>query len=138
MSLKDKVLGFFGLGYEELTTDQTLYNEVSKAIPNVRPDITKEMLLDIDLTPIENLIAHHDPAFNDLWILKTPGQKLRHIRKARKLTQSQLGEMARVSESTIGDIETGRYKSTSLTTACDIARQLGVEVEDIWSTVLNK
>lgn len=128
MKLK-QILVFFGLGKADPSPNRKIYDEIAK---------DKPVIVQNNRTPLEVLIDNHDPAMNGLWELKSPGEKLRRIRKARGLTQTELGKMARVSKSTIGEIENSKWKTTSLTTAHDIARQLKVEVEDIWTTVLNK
>lgn len=122
-----RVLEWLGLKKAQ-TPNQKIYQEIAQDKPSINHN----------RTPIDDLIDYGDPAIDGLWNLKTPGEKLRHVRKARGLTQAELGKMAGVSKSTIGELEIGKWKTTSIITAHDIARQLGVEIEDIWTTVLNK
>lgn len=148
MKFKDKLLGFFGLGCEEEpSANSRSYDAIKSDIPKVDekppvvPKITQKIVVDkVELTPIEGMIitASYDPAQTGLSELKSPGEKLRHVRKIRRMTQSDLSELTGVSCSTIGEIENGKWRTTSLETACALATELDVAVTDIWSTVLNK
>lgn len=130
MKFKDKVLQFFGLGYEDEPSEVLkIYQEIAKDKPVIMND---------NRTPIEELIDDHDPALKGLSKLKTPGDRLRHLRKARGLTQSELAYLSNVSRSTIGEIENNKWETTSLEAACNLSADLDVHVTDIWTTVLNK
>lgn len=61
--------------------------------------------------------------------MKTLGQRIRHYRKALKLTQKQLAELAGVSQPTIADLERNDQSSTRKLPA--IAKALKVTVGDL-------
>jgi putative transcriptional regulator len=56
---------------------------------------------------------------------------IRSLRKARQLSQQQLGEAMDVSRQTINSIETGRY-TPSLPLAIALARYFELPVEEIF------
>ena len=58
---------------------------------------------------------------------------VRKARSARSLTQQELAEEVEVSRQTIVAIEKGNY-TPSVLLALKIAKALGVQVEDIFST----
>ena len=58
--------------------------------------------------------------------------KIRQLRKQKKITQQQLAELLKVSRQTINSIENGRY-DPSLTLTFDIADAFGLSIEDIFS-----
>ncbi|ALV02217.1 helix-turn-helix transcriptional regulator [Bacillus siamensis] len=60
----------------------------------------------------------------------TVGQRIKAIRKERKLTQVQLAEKANLSRSYLADIERDRY-NPSLSTVEAVAGALGVQVSAI-------
>ena len=57
--------------------------------------------------------------------------RVREMRKSRKWTQEEFGDLLEVSRQTINSIENGRY-DPSLTLALKIARLLGESVEGIF------
>ncbi|ODS08331.1 Repressor LexA [Bacillus velezensis] len=63
-------------------------------------------------------------------IVMTVGQRIKAIRKERKLTQVQLAEKANLSRSYLADIERDRY-NPSLSTVEAVAGALGVQVSAI-------
>ena len=60
----------------------------------------------------------------------TVGQRIKAIRKERKLTQVQLADKANLSRSYLADIERDRY-NPSLSTLESVAGALGVQVSAI-------
>lgn len=58
------------------------------------------------------------------------GQKLKHLRKAKNLTQAQLAELAGANEKHISKIETGVYFPT-YTTLTKILKALDLSIEDV-------
>ncbi|MEG7380150.1 helix-turn-helix transcriptional regulator [Bacillus subtilis] len=60
----------------------------------------------------------------------TVGQRIKAIRKERKLTQVQLADKAKLSRSYLADIERDRY-NPSLSTLESVASALGVQVSAI-------
>ncbi|CAI6293016.1 MULTISPECIES: helix-turn-helix domain-containing protein [Bacillus] len=60
----------------------------------------------------------------------TVGQRIKAIRKERKLTQVQLADKAKLSRSYLADIERDRY-NPSLSTLESVAGALGVQVSAI-------
>lgn len=128
MKLKEKILDFFGLGYKEPTGTMKIYQEIAKDKP----------VIEHDKTPIEELVDNYDPALAGLKKLKTPGERLRHLRLTRGWSQEELAKLSDVSKSHIGELEQGTYKTTKLATACRIADALSVKVDAIWETVLTK
>ena len=60
----------------------------------------------------------------------TVGQRIKAIRKERKLTQVQLAEKANLSRSYLADIERDRY-NPSLSTLEAVAGALGIQVSAI-------
>nr|CAA26567.1 unnamed protein product [Bacillus phage phi105] len=63
-------------------------------------------------------------------IIMTVGQRIKAIRKERKLTQVQLAEKANLSRSYLADIERDRY-NPSLSTLEAVAGALGIQVSAI-------
>jgi len=57
--------------------------------------------------------------------------RVRELRKDRKWTQEQFGDLLEVSRQTINSIENGRF-DPSLTLALKIAKLLGDSVENIF------
>lgn len=57
--------------------------------------------------------------------------RVRELRKSRRMTQEQFGDQLKVSRQTINSIENGRY-DPSLTLALKIAKLLGESVEEIF------
>lgn len=62
---------------------------------------------------------------------KKLGEKIRKIRRKRKLTQERLAELAKVDPKSIIEIEAGKRNPT-LKTISKIANALGIEVKDIF------
>ena len=58
--------------------------------------------------------------------------KIRLLRKQKKITQQQLAELLKVSRQTINSIENGRY-DPSLTLTFDIADAFELSIEEIFS-----
>lgn len=65
--------------------------------------------------------------------IKLLGLRIREVRKAKGLSQSELAERASLSLNFIGLVERG-MTSPSLTTLSRIARSLGVPVADLFLT----
>jgi len=64
--------------------------------------------------------------------LKLFGKRIKELRKNKKLTQEQLGELVGVDYKQIGNIETGTY-FTTMPTLEKIALALDVEIEELFS-----
>jgi len=64
--------------------------------------------------------------------LKLFGKRIKELRKSKKLTQEQLGELVGVDYKQIGNIETGTY-FTTMPTLEKIAKALDVEIEELFS-----
>ncbi len=60
------------------------------------------------------------------------GEKLRTLRKAAKLTERKLAELAGVSQSAISEIEHGK-KSPTLDTLLKLCSALGISIADFFS-----
>ena len=60
------------------------------------------------------------------------GEKLRTLRKAAKLTERKLAELAGVSQSAVSEIEHGK-KSPTLDTLLKLCSALGISVADLFS-----
>jgi len=60
-------------------------------------------------------------------ILKNIGNKIREIRKDKKLSQEKLGELCDMSRNAIGSIERGEV-NVSILTLCKIAKALEIEL----------
>jgi len=58
--------------------------------------------------------------------------KIRLLRKQRKITQQQLAELLKVSRQTVNSIENGRY-DPSLSLSFDIAETFKLPIEEIFS-----
>lgn len=65
------------------------------------------------------------------------GQRIKHFRRLKKLTQEQLGEFSGVSTSHISNIERG-YTKLSLDTLLDICHVLDVSPDDLLCDSLEK
>ena len=57
------------------------------------------------------------------------GERLRQLRELANLSQNQLAQKAKVSQSVISGIESGRRTSLNLTTAKRLAQALGVSLD---------
>ena len=66
--------------------------------------------------------------------LKVLGRTIRELRKARGLTQSQLGALAETHGNYIGYIERGERNISALN-VCYLATALGVLPRDLWRDV---
>ena len=64
--------------------------------------------------------------------LKLFGKRIKELRKMKKLTQEQLGEMVGIDYKQIGNIETGTY-FTTMTTLEKIAKALNVEIVELFN-----
>lgn len=69
--------------------------------------------------------------------LKLFGKRIKELRKNKRLTQEQLGELVGVDYKQIGNIETGTY-FTTMSTLERIAKVLEVEIEELFSFNHNK
>lgn len=69
--------------------------------------------------------------------LKLFGKRIKELRKNKKLTQEQLGELVGVDYKQIGNIETGTY-FTTMPTLERIASALNVEIEELFKFNHNK
>ncbi len=69
--------------------------------------------------------------------LKLFGKRIKELRKKKKLTQEQLGELVGVDYKQIGNIETGTY-FTTMPTLERIAGALDVEIEELFKFNHNK
>lgn len=66
-----------------------------------------------------------------LSFLVSLGKRLRELRRARKLTQVDLGQRADLSGKYIGEVE-GGHRDLRVTTIQRLAKGLGVGVEDVF------
>ena len=64
--------------------------------------------------------------------LKLFGKRIKELRKKKKLTQEQLGELVGVDYKQIGNIETGTY-FTTMPTLEKIALALEVQIEELFN-----
>lgn len=62
--------------------------------------------------------------------LKEIGQRIQAIRKAKKITIRQLGEMCKLDYSSLCRVEGGQYASR-ITTLKAIADNLGVDIKEL-------
>ncbi len=69
--------------------------------------------------------------------LKLFGKRIKELRKAKKLTQEQLGELVGIDYKQIGNIETGTY-FTTMPTLEKIANALEVEIIELFDFNHNK
>ena len=69
--------------------------------------------------------------------LKLFGKRIKELRKQKKLTQEQLGELVGIDYKQIGNIETGTY-FTTMPTLEKIAKALDVEIEELFNFNHNK
>lgn len=60
------------------------------------------------------------------------GERIATLREEQALTQADLAERARISPSTLSQIESGRVPRPHVGTVRKIARALGVEPQDLW------
>ena len=60
------------------------------------------------------------------------GERIATLREEQALTQADLAESARISPSTLSQIESGRVPRPHVGTVRKIARALGVEPQDLW------
>lgn len=63
-------------------------------------------------------------------MLKRIGKRIRNSRKAQKITQEELAEMANISPSFLGMIERG-HRIPSLTTVSKICNSLDISVDEL-------
>ncbi len=63
--------------------------------------------------------------------LKLFGKRIKELRKQKKLTQEQLGELVGIDYKQIGNIETGTY-FTTMPTLEKIAKALNVEIVELF------
>ena len=64
--------------------------------------------------------------------LKLFGKRIKELRKNKKLTQEQLGELVGIDFKQIGNIETGTY-FTTMPTLEKIAKALDVEIFELFN-----
>lgn len=69
--------------------------------------------------------------------LKLFGKRIKELRKKKKLTQEQLGELVNIDYKQIGNIETGTY-FTTMPTLERIAAALEVEIKELFNFQHNK
>jgi len=65
-------------------------------------------------------------------IRKVVGQKIRYIRKAKKLTQEELGNLCGLSYKFISDVERGK-QNASLDSIASIAKGLNVQLATLFN-----
>jgi len=65
------------------------------------------------------------------------GRRLRELRKARKLSQEQLGEIAELHPKFVGEIERG-VSDVRLTTLRKIAKAFDIELADFFMVMFTK
>jgi transcriptional regulator with XRE-family HTH domain len=61
--------------------------------------------------------------------METVGNRIRKLRKARKLTQPQLAKAVGITQASVTDLETGRSKSPASSTLTRLARFFEVDPE---------
>lgn len=61
---------------------------------------------------------------------KFNGQKVRTLRKMKKLSQAMLAEQGDTSERYIRDLERGQKRNPSASVVCSLSRALGLAVMD--------
>lgn len=59
------------------------------------------------------------------------GSRVRHFRRAKKMTQPQLAKSAGIAQSAVSGIETGEKKNPGIETVKALAKALGVSVADL-------
>ncbi len=69
--------------------------------------------------------------------LKLFGKRIKELRKQKKLTQEQLGELVGIDYKQIGNIETGTY-FTTMPTLEKIAKALDVDIAELFNFNHNK
>lgn len=62
------------------------------------------------------------------------GYKIKEVREAKKMSQTELAEKSNVSRTVINQLETGVRRVTTTDTLVKIASALNVKVEDIFFT----
>lgn len=62
------------------------------------------------------------------------GYKIKELREGKNLTQEQLSKESGVSRATISALENGSSRATTTKTLMNIARALGVAVEELLFT----
>lgn len=60
------------------------------------------------------------------------GYKLKEVREAKKMTQEELAKQSGISRGTIAAIESGRAKTTTTKTLLELAKALGVTIDQIF------
>jgi transcriptional regulator with XRE-family HTH domain len=81
---------------------------------------------DIIAAPILKSNRHSDIFSRHAYDMRDLGQRLRHVRKLRGLTQVQLAKLARVQQSSVSELETGETKEISGPTLIALANALNV------------
>lgn len=62
------------------------------------------------------------------------GYKIKEARERMRMTQTELSEKSGVSRTTIWALETGSSRETTTKTLVNIAKALGMSVEDLFFT----
>lgn len=83
----------------------------------------------MEKVPFYNLSEMEDPAY-DLDIIDAIGRNIRSLRRARKLTQDELGPRAGISANYLGEIERGEKNATGLV-IFKLARALDASILEI-------
>lgn len=60
------------------------------------------------------------------------GYRIREVREKRNMTQEELSELSGVSRGTISALENGTSRATTTKTLMNIARALGVSIEELF------
>lgn len=63
--------------------------------------------------------------------LKVIGSNLTEIRESKEMSQAELARKAKVSHTTVNEIETRRFRDIRLSTLTSLARALGVSPMDL-------
>ena len=60
--------------------------------------------------------------------MNTLGQKIKTARKAKKLTQAELAQMASIDRTTMGSIERGSYRDIGIRKIARVAELIGLQL----------
>lgn len=64
-------------------------------------------------------------------MISLDGEKLRSLRKARKLTQESMAEFANTTDRYLRDLESGKKSNSSAGLLYSLSRALGVPMEEL-------
>ena len=106
-----------------------------------QPSLRSEVQNDNILTHIANLserrfaVKHENRPADSLLIhnrrMKTAGQRIKELRKNRKMTQPELAKAIGVAQSSISEIETGESRNPSALTLVKVAKYFEVDPEHL-------